>query len=349
MRLNTKSTKTQLLVLILVVVCGCAQTKPKHLWTDEALAAEALHGRGELEAADDEYERLLESAPDQNRARWLRHNRAELALEQGRTGDAIEEFRELRDDGTIDLWGANSAWKLAELEADPDQKQEALWQIVTRYPDEVAAERAIEVLERDARDKNSLKSFIEPASAAVDEVEGTMIADFLMFRLALAHEDAGSDADALSTFADLFRAYPDDSLADDALWEMARIHRKRQSWEPAIRLLEKIATDVEASWFVGSYASEWVDDSILLLAEIHLLFLEDHVEAIRWYDYYVDQYPDGFKADDAAWGAVEARRVGGDEAGHFSAMRAFLDEYPTSKWARVARARLGVRSDDDSR
>jgi tetratricopeptide (TPR) repeat protein len=357
-RLNTKLAKTQLLggvartwtalgaLLFVLALGGCARTQPKHLWTSEALEAEALHGRGELAEADRRYEELLERAPDESRARWLRHNRAEIALEQGREEKAVAIFRSLRDEGPRDLWGANAAWELAQL-AKGSEQRDAMWNIVERFPDEVAAERALEWLENDAEDRSTLEEFALRAESTRDAVPDSMIADYLLFRAAFARETLGEYDEAIAGHARIYELYPDDSLADDALWEMARIYREQQRWQAALPILEKIATDVEASWFVGTYASEWVDESIMLLAEINLLFLENHAEAIRWFEYYVREYPDGFEADDAAWGAVEARRLAGDDAGHFAAMRAFVRDYPTSKWARVARARLGLGGDDD--
>lgn len=353
MRLNTNSEKTQLLwsallAAVLSLACGCANTRPVHVWTDAALEAESKQIRGELDEADARYVELLESAPDTDRRRWLVFNRAEIAREQGRTDDARGLFEELTDADIQDLWGANAAWQLAEMRPDGPRKVEAMVEVITRYPAEVAAERALEWLARSAKSRGTLDEFVTLSRKLHDETAGALIADNILRRRAIAQESLGRLDDALDTYRKLHRLYSDESLADDALWESARIYRDVQNWEAALPLLERLATDVESSWFVGSYASEWVDDSILLLAEIHLLFLDDYDTAIEWYDYYVEEYPYGFKADDAAWGAVEAKRLGGDEAGHFSAMRRFLRDYPESEWARVARARLGVGGTDDS-
>src|SRR5690606_2217105 len=69
MRLNYVSAKTQdirrraIPCLVVLVAWGCATTKPRHVWTEDALAAETLQAHGELDEALARYEQLLPDAP----------------------------------------------------------------------------------------------------------------------------------------------------------------------------------------------------------------------------------------------------------------------------------------------
>ena len=75
---------------------------------------------------------------------------------------------------------------------------------------------------------------------------------------------------------------------------------------------------------------------------VQLLYLSNYAEATRWFRRYLDDYPDGVLADDAAWHLVELERLRGDDAAYRGALQAFIDDYPESRYVRRANARLGL-------
>ena len=53
------------------------------------------------------------------------------------------------------------------------------------------------------------------------------------------------------------------------------------------------------------------------------------------------EFPHSRLRDDAAWEVVQVRRLQGEQAAFEEALRGFLEDYPESRYARIAREQLG--------
>ncbi len=351
---NLRASCPPALMVFCVFLAGCASTKPRHQWTDGALEAETMQARGELEVARARYEELLPEAPTNERRRWMTFNLGMLELEAGNRTEGVEILEALIAEPTEDLYGASAAYELAQLhdETAPERADELRRALIRRFPDQVAAEFALQDLvghaQRDAGAAGDavFGPLLETLSSLHADVADSELGDNLLFEIArIEAEFLGDHDDALSTLRRLYAEYRKGPLADDALWEMANIYRAHQMWEPAVQALELLADSQESSWFVGSYDSDWVDDAIYDLGMIHLLYLDDYRGAIRWLTRYLDDYPLGFMNDDAAWNIVQALRLGGDRDGYERALAEFVRDFPESRWVRLARHQMGGPDD----
>lgn len=365
MRLNTIPDKTQRIsrrlrralmpalipALMPALLCGagllgCSSNRPVHVWTDEAIAAEGLQDRGELEAAAQAYERLLQTAPDAERRRLILFNQAELAERQGDEALALSSYARVYEEARVDRFGARALLRAADLRASDDSSGEEaalpMWrEVIRRYPDEVAAEDALDRIIEHHAEAGRHEALIAELEGHYEAVGDSLLGDNLLLRAALHHDQVMGQPDAaLDAFRRLLRDHPDGPLADDALWEMAAIYREHQRWAPAVALLERLTSDVDSSWFVGSYASDWVDDGIFELGRIHLLHLGDHERAIAYFERFIADYPDATLTDDAAWHLVEARRLQGDAGRYREALEQFVEAFDYSRHVDTARRRL---------
>ena len=324
----------------LCLFVGCATTRPRHEWTDRALDAETAHQRGELDAAETEYRALLQDPPTSDRERWLRVNLGLLLLEKGLREQALDEFRRVYDTQTRDQHGANALYEVAKL-ADDANAVTARVAVIRTFPEEVAAEFALQEIVGLFRRDDRLPE-LEPLLAELaNDVADSELGDNLWFELGrLRQEDLNKPNAALRAYRELYRRYYKGPLADDALWEMSNIYRAYQLWEPAITLMTRLADDVEASWFIGDYESDWVDDAIFDVGWVKLVHVGDYSGARQWLERYLKRYPEGWLNDDAVWHIAESYRLQGDEVQYRSTLQRLVRDHPESRYVDQARARL---------
>lgn len=344
MRLNhvLRTTQYILIVGITASLLGCATTKPRHEWTDQALAAENAQYDGRLDDAEAAYRELLAAPPSDDRRRWLQFNLGMIALLREEPEVAKQRFATVYAEEIRDLHGANALYEVAKLAHDDQPAATELrLDVVRRYPDEVAADFALQDIVRIQIATENFRELEALLLNLVEETAGTAVGDNVWFELAQLRDEKLHDPNgALDAYRQLFARFEKGPLADDALWEMAQIYSRHQMWEPALALLQKLAEEVEASWFVGSYESDWVDDAIYEAGWINLVFRADYSTAAKWFKRYIDKFPEGLLADDAAWNLVESARLTGDEDQYRDALRSFVENYPESRYVRRARARL---------
>jgi outer membrane protein assembly factor BamD (BamD/ComL family) len=170
----------------------------------------------------------------------------------------------------------------------------------------------------------------------------TMLAGNVLFLKAQNQDKNLQDIGAAAkTYRRIYMEFPEDAIADDALWEMTNLYRRVQDWPSVIQNLKVFANNTESSWFIGSYDSEFVDNAIFELGEINMLFVEDYDEAVYWFERFADSYDDSLRAPKALYFAAEARRLQHADHLHFAALKDLIRRYPESKWAAKASDRLG--------
>lgn len=322
------------MLVFTLVVGGCATTKPRHQWTEDALHAETAQLTGDLDGAERAYETLLPEAPTDEKRRWLRHNIGLLAVQRGDATLARLRFAEVYEAEVQDEHGANSMYEVAKL-ASPDSEVESRLAVCRRFPNQVAAEFALQDVVSKHLGEAEHARLQSLLVALLSDVDDTELADNVWFSLAqLRYEHLKQPDEALSAYRELFKRFPKSPLADDALWEMANIYRAHQMWDPALVLLAKLADEVEASWFIGSYESDWVDNAIYDAGWIELVYQSDYAAASKWFKRYLKKFSDGLLNDDAAWNLVQAKRLVGDDAVYQRALEDFVEEYPESRYVR---------------
>lgn len=332
-------------------VAGCSSNKPVHRWNDRVLEAGSIADRGDVTEAQSRYERLLESAPGTEERRYVLVELGRMAEEQGDWREALDYYERLWSRDVDDEYGARALYRTSVIQqehlGEPARARKSKRRAIVQYPRSVSAEFAVRDLADYYSGRGALDEMARDFRQIYDQVAGKPIGDNIMFELGRALEASGQrDDDALAAYREVVRAYDDDSLADDALWQMAKIYRRHQMWRPAIAALELAADKMEVSWFVGDYNSPWANDARFQLGIINLLFLDKYDRAIEHFEQYLRDFPHSLYADDAAWHIVEAQRLAERGDRYRKALRDFLDDFPESRHVRTAKNRLGISEDE---
>ncbi|MEZ4461329.1 MAG: tetratricopeptide repeat protein [bacterium] len=327
-----------------LLLTSCSLTRPVELWTNDALEVRAVEDRGALDEAQSRYAELLKSPPNDDKRRWVEFRQAEILRAQARTDEAEERYKRLWSEPFIDEWGAKAMLHDARMQEQLGRPHDALslrLQTILRYPNEVSAENALrdiyDQFEPTPRTLNDLLENLAP------QLSDSYLAGNVLYLQAQNLDQNLGDIDAAAAiYRRIYVEFPEDALADDALWEMTNIYRRVQAWPAAVQNLKVIANNTESSWFIGSYDSQWVDDAIFDLGVIHLLFLSDYDNAVAWFERFATTYDDSLRAPEALYYAAEARRLQHQDDRHFAILRRIVKSYPESKWARRASDRLGT-------
>ena len=210
MRLNHVRCTTQhiLLLALTLAVGGCATTKPRHQWTEDALHAETAQLTGDLDAAEKPYETLLPDAPNEEKRRWLLYNNGLLALQREDVALARQRFAKVYEAEVQDEHGANSMYEVAKL-ASPGEEIEARLAVCRRFPNQVAAEFALQdIVSRQLgeADHAGLEALLV---ALLGDVDDTELADNVWFELALVrYEHLKQPDEALDAYRELLKLFP---------------------------------------------------------------------------------------------------------------------------------------------
>ncbi len=309
----------------------------------------------------------------QREARDARYEEAERAFARGQDAEALERFGVLSREGE-DAWvralalyrvggvheragrwaEARAAYQavirsgvieraaMAELrlalmeqpERDPAAVPARLRALVERWPDSHAADQAVAWLAQRA-------SLAELAwfEASAEGLADTPVGDNLRWWSAKARVRMGDLAGARADLRALVQRWPRSPLLDDALWLLAELYTWLGDYARAATTLRALmAARNEASWVVGTYRSERLDDAALRVAQLDYARGADESasEACEWL---LAQFPTSVLRDDAWWLLAHARgRAAPAEARE--ALRALLDEAPHSRHREAARGQL---------
>jgi outer membrane protein assembly factor BamD (BamD/ComL family) len=326
---------------------GCSSNKPVHRWNDRVIEAGGVADDGDYAEARARYERLAKTAPGDEERRYVLVELGRLAEDQGEFDDALDYYERVWSQERDDEYGGEAMYRTALIQERHLNRAETSRQTRRRtiysYPKSVSAEFAVRDLADHYLRRGALDQMGADFAKMYERVEGEPIGDNIMFELGRALEHSGDRDDAaLAAYREVVRSYNDDSLADDALWQMSKIYRRHQMWQPALQALELCAAKMEVSWFIGDYNSPWANDARFQLGVINLLFLDRYDTAVGHFEQYLDDFPTSLFADDAAWHIIEAKRLSGDRQDYRDAMRAFIDDFPESRHVRTAKARLGI-------
>jgi hypothetical protein len=311
-------------------------------WENQVLEAQASLDRGDDSGLQSLYA-SKEDAPDPSRERWVSLVIAQTELRRQNHDVALPLLNALHSTDDIDEHGANAHYLAISLlkDKDPDAWRKGLVKTIVKYPNEIASERALENIIRWYENQGTFDAFDAELQQIYPKVKDSLIADNILFARAQNFDKNLTDFDAAIAQYDLiWRDHQDQALVDDALWELAQIQVRLQMWRPAIHNLSILAESGESSWFVGSYDSPFVSDSMLELGRIYV-HLGEYKNAWHWFNRFTVDYEDSFRAPYAAWLAAECLRLQKLDSDHLQAMRRLMTTYPDSKWAKRARSRLG--------
>ncbi len=291
MTLRTSIHAGLILLSILSGACSTPKKKPVH--------PRYLTPQSRLEAAQRFLEKSrLKKTPRNRRADWQLTS-ARLFLDSQRVDLALPVLEKLATDpGAPARTRARALWlKLRHTKVtDPER----YWEILEKYPDTVAAEDALWKLVSLSRGqplplvRRLMKFYGKNASS--------FVADLVLFECArLAHGRPSQEWRnyALHLLTFLARRHPDSPRRDEALYTAARWSREDGKTREAIGFLHQLLQTRESSLFFGDYNSQWLDDSQLLLGDLHLERNDPKAALKAWSDLPV-KYPQS-RLRDRAW------------------------------------------------
>jgi tetratricopeptide (TPR) repeat protein len=212
-----------------------------------------------------------------------------------------------------------------------------LWTTVVRFPDEAAADRALQTLVRRARSDAERAELIRRLDGVYPEVKSRTIGEQVAFAAAelVARTDENQ---ALSRLDALLLAHPRGTRADDALYRKGVILRKRGDKDGALTAFGQLVGRFERAYITGTYNSVWMDDAQLAIAEIHLERGQPDraLEATRQLE---KLFPDSLLRAQARWLRADAQEKKGDRTAACRELQELASKFPDSKYARRARQR----------
>lgn len=323
---------------------GCSSQKKVHRQQQRLLRIALEADRGDVASARRHYESALEDVQSRSTRRYIKFELARLAKQSGDLGRAEALYRELTAGQARDRFAAKAMYQLSNLAEQKNAGFEKIAtlkaRIITTYPGYVASDFALEDLVKLYRGASRLDEVVPELKTLHERVKGSPIGDNLLFRAAqICRRDLDRPDKALRVYRRLITDYPERPLSNHAIWEMSQLYEARQQWDPALKLLRRLADQTDRSWLFQTYTPAKASNSRLRLGLIHLLFLEKPESAIAHFEQFQSQFPGSLYVDDAAWHIVQAYRLMDASARHREALERFLREHPDSRYIRVIRRR----------
>lgn len=335
-----------LLIALTLGATACSSHRFIHVWNDRYVVARRAQDEGKLDEAQRHYDQLLKHAPNEEARRLIKVSLADLALGRGKVDEAYDAYTQVwQSTQHTDEHGARSLYQcvliMSAHRGRPDEAMRLRRLLMARFAEYIWAERAMEEVRDHLRARGEFKALDAELAALYPKVKTTALADNLLFeRALLAERDLKDDAEALKRLMAVYDHDPEGPLADDAIWERARIFTRQQDWPRAITALSRLARDRETSWFIGTYDSEYADEARLELGRIYADRLRRYPDAIKQLEAFIKEFPDSLLRDDAAWEIVRVRGLMGERKAYDEALRAFAEAYPESRYARLVPERL---------
>lgn len=324
---------------------GCGSNRPVAHWDQKVLAVGRAHDAGKIDQAERDYLRLLKNPPSEDARRFVLTELAKISAQREDWGEALKRYKMVYAEGIDDEASATAHYRTGIILDEHFGEHERALQMrrdtITRFPRSVAAEMAVRdhaVYYKKTGDFEAMKrDFNQLAS----KVKGEPALGTLLFAAAQQLHKAGRTSEALPYYRRVWTEDPDGHLADDSLWEAAQIYEKRQDWPNAIAVYRKAAGLLQSAWFMGNDNSPWANDARRNLGYIYMLFLDDYPAALREFDQFLLDFPDGFLTDDVAWDRVHVLRLIHGQKAFEDAMREFAKQYPESRYVREVKRHLG--------
>lgn len=335
-----------LLALLTLGATACSSHRFVHVWNDRYVVARRAQDEGKLDEAQRHYDQLLKHAPSAEGRRLIELSLADLALDRGKVDEAYARYTRLwQDTQHADAHGARALYQcvliMSTIRSREDEAMRLRRLLMARFAEYIWAERAMEEVRDHMIARGEIKALDAELAALYPNVKASALADNLLFeRALLAERHLKDDAEALKRLMAVYDHDPEGPLADDAIWERARIYTRQQDWPRALEALSRLARDQETSWFIGTYDSEYADEARLEMGRIYADRLRRYPDAIKQLEAFIREFPDSLLCDDAAWELVRVRGLTGERKAYDEALRAFAKTYPESRYARLVPERL---------
>ncbi len=281
MRLTGTGTPTGCILAILDLALGCAASPGRTAFLEDLALVEARVAQRRYEEAASLAEVLEARALDDASLCPVLLARARAQAGLGQWGEALRTFgRVARVCELSPLVSARALFEmgclLATQSPDPEEALFVFRRVVTRFPDEPAARRAVVWIRDIVGPRQGALAVVDEMRSLYRQAASGDVAPYLLFQAAEALREAEGAGDTvredtrrdrLALYAVLLERHPDSRLADDAAVEAARICLDMGEPWTAATLLVGVLRRRETSWFIGSYETPIYAEAEKLLVE----------------------------------------------------------------------------------
>jgi tetratricopeptide (TPR) repeat protein len=226
-----------------------------------------------------------------------------------------------------------------EIEAGNDAKgYELLRDALLKRPNDGLARRGLvrylEYLDRNGTDSLGWLHGIQPQLATTELDEN------VRYAIAERVEKSGDLRRARDLYLDCVdrHPYPQGSLFDDALWHASLLDEKLGQPDQAVADLERMLAVREPSSMTGSYERPRFSPARYRAAVLYRDALGDHAAARRQFHALYAEHPTSILRDDALWEEAKLSLADGDTREACSLTAKLAKDFPDSRYAPCSRA-----------
>lgn len=320
-----------------LVGCSAPATLP------ELAEAERLEREGRYEQALAAYERAATTCHaihdrQRRRARCAEAHlhRAQLLEREGRPREAAEAYLEIPDaveDPQASARATYHAGRLALERGEHTRGYDLLWQTITHYPDELAADDALKLVADDGRQR-APRELYRVLRELWGPLADTEIAPDLIFAMAeIAEEELGDRRAALALYDELVARHPESGVFDNALWRAGGLARELGDAEGALSRYQKLLETQEKLPFgMGTTRSHHLDDAFLERGRILRDELSDYPAAAAVFRELPETFPHSRLHDDALFERARTWADAGEDDRACAALAQLASEWPESRY-----------------
>jgi tetratricopeptide (TPR) repeat protein len=346
-------TARRLLVLVLLLLAGCAPKRGDDYMRSLAEARRAHHAGRFAEAAVkfDDAARTAKIPRDAVYARY------EAALARARAGDharASQELRALAEQKPPHAYSALAAFKAADLawDSDPSAGYVELEAVAIAHAESgVARSALLRVVRHDDENGGPAKALTH-LDAILPRVSGTKLEETVAYERAkrLAELDRSKEArDAYLEIAGKW-PYPKGSYFDDALYRASEMEEKLGRPNEAIAHLEHLLRFRETASLMGSYERPRYLPAALRIAKLYEETLHDRAKARETLHRVYRDFKTSTLRDDVLWREAELWKKDGDAATACNRLATLASDFPDSRYVPCVEAQCpGVKRKSKSK
>jgi len=337
--------------ILLSFLCACAPAPMTEL--DRRLVAiEVLEAQGRYVEAEHEASTIpWQEASQQDQCRYW-STRASAQGGVGAYQDAITSFERARDRCRDPMLASRALFEMGRMIADRARDDCArglkacpatpiFRRVVSRYPTEPSARRSVAWLREIAQQGGGASEAYEEMTRLFSGVKTWDIGAYLLFAgaelLTVRDGEEASRWARLALYRRILDEYPRSHLANDAMFESARLCLDLGRGLDALRHLRLLMMQRETSYLMGSYDSPLYARARFLASDAVLMATGNVRKAVRELELYVQEYPRSSRRGEALFRAYELWRDAGEASEAGMILHRLAEQFPATVHGKRAR------------
>lgn len=320
--------------LLLSSLSGCASRATA--FTRHLSLADRAYAQGRYEEAAKRYEFASRSATEQRDRDEAVYREAESYRRAGRSTEASQVLERLLARSPRGERAPRAAYEHALLafEAGDVMRGNAELDTLLREHPESGISPAVLKRRLDEIRRGGESKVCAYLDALIPSLDKTELGQYLHYEYAASLEADGRLPEARARYLFVARRYPypEGALWDDALYRAADLDARLGDPRAAISHLDRMLSERETAYFIGSYEKGRYEDAALRIAELQRDALHDPVAARRSFERLWSDFPKSHLRDDGAWQAAALAVELGDRDAACRLLGALMRQMPGSRY-----------------